>query len=169
MDWNALLTPLVAALAAAVFGIITAALLAGQTWFQEWRAKRVAARKQAEEDAKEAARQAEEKKKAEAQAVVARKVDSTVLAAAKVVAEAKGVVAESKNASAEVSTKLDAMHETLNGNGIMGELRKIRQAQMDHDVKDDERFAELNRTIGVKTDRTTDHISNPGDPFQGAP
>ncbi len=155
-DWNTLWYGFFAAFLAATI----AGLLALQTWFQEWRKDKQDARVKREEEAKDRARQAEEQRKSSALAVVARKADSTA-AVAKIAATKAQVAAE------KIVDKIDALHDAVNGSGILGELKDIRQAQKEHDAKDEERFSVLHQVIGSKSKsgKNTDIVKNPGDPF----
>jgi hypothetical protein len=117
-DHGGTMTAVLLGLFTALTGLINILALIAQSWYQKNQTKQVAddlARKNAAE---------------------ARRMESKTEEVATVAKEAASVGRE--NAS-----KLDSVHELVNGTGINGQLRQMAEWQFDHEAKDEQRHKDV--------------------------
>lgn len=59
----------------------------------------------------------------------------------------KSAVDDNTAKTEEVKATAKLTYQTVNGRGLLGEMRKVRQTQDDHEKKDDERFGRIERLL----------------------
>ena len=95
------------------------------------------------------------KVKADAEILAAKAEDVAHRLADKAETEAKRVADKAVEVARENSSKLDLVHDCMNGSGILGTLQKIEARQekalawqQEHDASDNERFENIARMLG---------------------